>query len=60
MKHNRIQIASVFKRELANKYRTSITTVQMSLDYYNNSDQAREIRKDAKKLLIAEAQKIQD
>lgn len=59
MKQNRIHISTVYKKELANKYRTSLTTVQLSLDYYNNSKQARAIRQDAKAMLLAEAAKIE-
>lgn len=60
MKNNRIHISTTHKKELVNKHRTSMTTVQQALDYYNNSDLAKDIRKDAKTLLIDEAEKIED
>lgn len=60
MEKNRIEISVVHKKELQNTHRTSMTTVQQSLDFYNNSILAHAIRKDAKKLLLAEAAKIQD
>jgi hypothetical protein len=59
MKQNRIEISSTWKKDLAHRYRTSLTTVQQSLDYYNNSVQAKDIRQDAKAMLIAEAEKIE-
>lgn len=59
MKHNRIEISSAWKKELSHKYRTSLTTVQLSLDYYNNSTQAKAIRQDTKAMLLAEAEKIE-
>lgn len=60
MKNNRIEISVAHKKELVNKFRTTAPTVQMSLDYYNNSDLAKAIRMEAKKLLFAEAEKIKD
>tara|TARA_R110002096_G_scaffold65518_1_gene159528 strand:+ start:140 stop:322 length:183 start_codon:yes stop_codon:yes gene_type:complete len=60
MQKNRIEISVVHKKELVNKFRTTATTVQLSLDYYNNSELAKSIRKGAKLLLIDEAKKITD
>lgn len=59
MKNNRIEISVAHKKELVNKFRTTAPTVQMSLDYYNNSDLAKKIRAAAKELLLAEAEKIE-
>lgn len=58
MTKNRIEISVTHKKELQNKHRTSMTTVQQALDFYNNSELAKEIRKSAKKLLLEEAAKI--
>ena len=60
MDKNRIEISVVHKKELQNNHRTSMTTVQLALDYYNNSELAKSMRKDARKLLLAEAEKIKD
>lgn len=60
MEKNRIEIAVTHKKELVNDFRTTMTTVQQSLDYYNNSILAQSIRRKAKSLLIAEAAKIKD
>ena len=59
MNKNRIEISPSHKQELVNKFRTSGTTVQQSLDYYNNSELAKTIRLAAKELLVAEAKKIE-
>jgi hypothetical protein len=59
MNKNRIEVAPSHKKELVNKFRTTGTTVQQSLDYYNNSDLAKKIRAGAKVLLVAEADKIE-
>jgi hypothetical protein len=55
---NRIEISVTHKKELQNKHRTSMTTVQQALDFYNNSELAKAIRKDARVLLLTEAEKI--
>jgi transposase len=60
MQKNTIKISSIQKKEIANELGTSLTTVQLSLDYYNNSDLAKQIRQRAKQLLIAEADKIKE
>lgn len=60
MNKNRIEISPAHKQELVNKFRTSGTTVQQSLDYYNNSDLAKKIRAGAKALLLSEAEKIEN
>lgn len=60
MEKNRIQISVLHKKELQIKHLTSMTTVQQSLDFYNNSPLAHAIRKDAKELLLAEAAKIKE
>lgn len=60
MQKNTIQISPKQKKELAEFYNTSKTTVQLSLDFYNNSDLARAIRRHAKRLLLKEAAKIKD
>lgn len=60
MQKNTIQISPKQKKELADFHNTSKTTVQMSLDFYNNSDLARAIRRHAKQLLMKEAAKIKD
>lgn len=59
MNKNRIEISAAHKKELVNKFRTTGTTVQLSLDYYNNSELAKKIRLGAKELLAAEADKIE-
>lgn len=58
MEKKTIQISSKQKKVLAKSHNTSLTTVQLSLDYYNNSDLAKNIRKKAKELLLEEAHKI--
>ncbi|MBK5210336.1 MAG: hypothetical protein JJE44_12680 [Flavobacteriaceae bacterium] len=58
MQKKTIQISSTQKKELAKRFETSLTTVQLSLDYYNNSELAKKIRQSAKQLLIDEANKI--
>lgn len=58
MQKNTILISSVHKRQLKNEFNTSKTSVQMSLDYVFNSDQARAIRKRAKEMLEQEAKKV--
>lgn len=58
MQINTIQIWSKAKKIIAEEMNTSLTTVQLSLDYYNNSALAKKIRQRAKKLLIEEAYKI--
>lgn len=60
MQKNTIQISSKQKKELAKSHSTSLTTVQLSLDFYNNSDLAKRIRRSAKQLLLTEANKIND
>ncbi|WP_372937989.1 hypothetical protein [Seonamhaeicola sp.] len=60
MQKKTIQISAKQKKELAELFKTSLTTVQLSLDYYNNSDLAKKIRKQAKTLLLAEADKINE
>jgi hypothetical protein len=59
MNKKRIEISAGHKKELVNKFRTTGTTVQQSLDYYNNSELAKKIRAGAKDLLVAEADKIE-
>lgn len=56
---NRIEIASKHKNLLAEEFETSLTTVQMSLNFFNNSELAIKIRKRAKELLIGEAEKVE-
>lgn len=58
MKKNTIHIAAKFKMDLAKEFKTSKVSVQMSLDYAFNSDQAKAIRKRAKQLLEEEAEKV--
>lgn len=58
MEKNRIEIAVIHKIELTNHFRTSRTTVQQALDFYNNSDLAKMIRAKAKELLLEEASKV--
>jgi hypothetical protein len=58
MEKNRIQLSPDHKKELVNEFRTSGTTVQLALDYYNNSPLAQGIRKSAKNLLLVEVAKI--
>ncbi|MBK5208827.1 MAG: hypothetical protein JJE44_04890 [Flavobacteriaceae bacterium] len=60
MQKNTIQISSKQKKVLAKENNTSLTTVQLSLDYYNNSELAKAIRKQAKKFLLEEANKINE
>lgn len=60
MEKNRIQISVVHKKVLQHNHRTSMTTVQQSLDFYNNSPMAQAIRREAKQLLLTEAAKIED
>ncbi|OIO12221.1 MAG: hypothetical protein AUJ53_02805 [Flavobacteriaceae bacterium CG1_02_35_72] len=58
MQKNTIQIWARYKKQIAHELNTSLTTVQMSLDYYNNSDLAIKIRQRAKQLLLEEVEKI--
>jgi len=58
MQKHTIQIWSKAKKIIADELNTSLTTVQLSLDYYNNSELAKKIRQRAKKLLIEELVKI--
>jgi hypothetical protein len=60
MQKNTIQIWSKAKKQIAKELNTSLTTVQLSLDYYNNSELAKKIRQRAKEILIAEVEKIQE
>lgn len=60
MQKNTIQIWSKAKKIIAKELNTSLTTVQLSLDYYNNSELAKSIRQRAKALLIAEVEKIKE
>ena len=64
MKNNdtfvRIFISSKHKTLLAEEFNTSITTVQKALDHYNNSKLAKNIRRRAKELMLAEIEKIKD
>jgi len=57
---NRIEIASKHKNLLAEEFETSLTTVQMSLDFVFNSEQAIKIRNRAKELLLGEANKVKE
>lgn len=59
MQKNTILISSTHKRKLEKEFKTSKTSVQMSLDYIFNSDQAKAIRKRAKQMLEEEAEKVE-
>ena len=56
----KINIASDFKKKIAEEFRTSVQTVHTALCYFNNSDTAVKIRLRAKELLIEEANKIEE
>ena len=58
MQKNRIELSSTHKKTLTEEFNTSLTSVQMSLDFVFNSDQAKSIRKRAKELLQEEINKI--
>lgn len=55
---NKIELPANFKKEIAKELGTTVQTVHTALCYFNNSLLAVEIRKRAKELLIAEAEKI--
>lgn len=59
MNKKRIEISAGHKKDLVKKFETTGTTVQQSLDYYNNSELAKKIRAGAKELLSKEADKIE-
>jgi hypothetical protein len=58
MQKNTIEISSKHKNRLAEEFKTSKTSVQMSLSYVFDSPQAKKIRQRAKELLLAEAEKV--
>ena len=58
MQKNTIQISSKLKKDLVKEFNISLTTVQLSLNFTNNSDLAKRIRNRAKELLLIEAEKI--
>jgi hypothetical protein len=61
MKKNRIEISAMHKDLLSKEFKVSRPTVQMSLDYYNNSETAVKIRERAIELLkeqLTEAEKL--
>lgn len=58
MQKNRIEISVKHKILLAKEFDTSRTTVQMSLDFYNNSEKAEKIRARTKELLLEQISKI--
>jgi len=58
MQKNRIEISSKHKKDLAIEFNTSLTTVQMSLDFVFNSEQAVKIREKAKEMLLKEVDKV--
>ncbi len=58
--NNKIEISSKFKNQLAEEFETSLQSVQMSLNYVFNSEQAKKIRGRAKELLQAEITKINE
>lgn len=47
------------KNDIAKEFKTSKQNVLTSLSYFNNSEKAQAIRKRAKELLLAEAEKVQ-
>lgn len=47
------------KSQIAQEFKTTNQTVLTSLSYFNNSQKAQDIRKRAKDLLLAEANKVQ-
>lgn len=58
MQKNRIEISSTQKNLLAEEFKTSKVSIQMSLDYVFNSKAAKAIRQRAKELLQEEINKI--
>ena len=54
MKKNRIEISAMHKDLLSKEFKVSRPTIQMSLDYYNNSATAVKIRDRAIELLKVE------
>jgi len=56
----KIIIASEHKKQIAKELETTLQTVHTALCYFNNSDLAVSIRKQAKALLIYEANKIEE
>lgn len=55
----KIKVPGQFVKELSKKHNTSLVNVRSALRYFNNSELAEAIRKDAKELLQNEANKIQ-
>ncbi len=57
MKKNRIEISAMHKDLLSKEFKVSRPTIQMSLDYVNNSSTAIKIREKAIQLLKLEINK---
>lgn len=60
MQKIRIEISSKFKKDLMNEFRISLTSVQKMLDFENNSDLAKKVRKRAKEMMVGEILKIEE
>jgi hypothetical protein len=60
MQKKTIQICSKWKKDLMSEFETSLVTVQLSLDYANNSQLAINIRKRAVEMLKNEIERIQE
>lgn len=58
-KDMKILIHPDLKNDIAKEFKTSNQNVLTSLSYFNNSQKAQAIRKRAKELLLAEAEKVQ-
>lgn len=59
MEKKTIQICSKWKKDLKFEFDTSLVTVQLSLDYTNNSLLAMKIRDKAKEMLKNEIKRIE-
>lgn len=59
MQKKTIQICSKWKKQLMSEFGTSLVTVQLSLDYANNSKLAISIRNRAVEMLKKEIERIQ-
>lgn len=56
----KIRLHAELKKQISKELKVSVQSVRMSLDYVFNSDNAKQARKMAKKLLIEEAKKIEN
>lgn len=55
----KIRLHPIFMNQIAREEGVTLQTVRMSLYYHFNSEKSQAIRRRAKELLLAEAQKVQ-